>query len=106
MNNATSSATKLTAIAVLIFTAATLVVVAVTMAVTGSDHAALALNKNDGGKKSGSGIASGNEGVSLPTITIQKQKCQTAGGTSPVTGACIATSTNTVTESGGVIGEP
>jgi hypothetical protein len=100
-----NNTTNLTAIVVLIFTTATLAV-AGTIAVGGSDHAALAWKKNDGGKKSGSGIASGNEGISVPTITIQKQKCQSAGGTSPITGACIATSTNTIDESGGTNGEP
>ena len=45
-----------------------------------------------------------NNGISVPTDTKQKEECQTAGGTSPVTGACIATSTNTVVESGGVVG--
>src|SRR5437867_3563420 len=45
-----------------------------------------------------------NSGISVPTITVQNQECTTAGGTSPITGACIATSTNTVTESGGVVG--
>jgi hypothetical protein len=106
MNNTTSTTTTnlTTAIVVLIFTTATLAV-AGTIAVGGSDHAALAWKKNDGGKK-GSGIASGNEGISVPTITIQKQKCQSAGGTSPITGACIATSTNTIDESGGTNGEP
>jgi hypothetical protein len=45
-----------------------------------------------------------NSGISVPTITVQNQECTSAGGTSPITGACIATSTNTVTESGGVVG--
>ena len=47
----------------------------------------------------------GNDGISVPTDTQQKQECETAGGTSPVTGSCIATSTNTITQSGGVLGE-
>jgi hypothetical protein len=107
MNNTTSTTTiNLTAaIVVLIFTTATLSV-AGTIAVGGSDHAALAWKKNDGGKK-GSGIASGNEGVSIPTITIQKLKCQSAGGTSRIESeSCTAASTNTIDESGGVNGEP
>ena len=58
-----------------------------------SDHVAFAKKK---GFK--------NSGIAVPTITAQLQKCTTAGGTSPITGACIATSTNTVTESGGVVG--
>jgi hypothetical protein len=56
-----------------------------------------------------------NKGIAVPTITAQEQKCETAGGTatdslgyvtvigSPITGSCIATSTNTVTESGGAV---
>jgi hypothetical protein len=47
-----------------------------------------------------------NKGIAIPNLTAQQQKCVTAGGTSPVTGSCIATSTNTVTESGGVVGGP
>jgi hypothetical protein len=94
-----NNTTNLTAIVVLIFTTATLAV-AGTIAVGGSDHAALAWKKNDGGKKSG------NDSISVPIITIQKQKCQAAGGTSPIDGSCTATSTNTVDESGGVNGEP
>ena len=47
----------------------------------------------------------------LRTVVLQYQPLPpnsknvlAAGGTSPITGACIATSTNTVTESGGVVG--
>jgi hypothetical protein len=99
-NNNTTTTNLTAAIVVLIFTTATLAV-AGTIAVGGSDHAALAWKKNDGGKKSG------NEGVSVPTITITKQKCQSAGGTSRIESeSCTATSTNTITESGGVVGEP
>jgi uncharacterized membrane protein len=47
-----------------------------------------------------------NSGIAVPTITAQEQKCTAAGGTSPITGACIATSTNTIDESGGVVGGP
>ncbi|MDQ6863008.1 MAG: hypothetical protein M3044_04220 [Thermoproteota archaeon] len=47
----------------------------------------------------------GNDGISLPTDTKQKQECQTAGGTSPVTGSCLAASINNVTNDGGVMGE-
>jgi hypothetical protein len=63
-----------------------------------SDHFAFAHKK---GKKS-----LVNNGIAVPTITAQLQKCSTAGGTSPITGACIATSTNTIDESGGVVGGP
>ena len=56
-----------------------------------------------------------NSGIAVPTITAQKQKCETSGGGatdslgyvtvtgSRITGSCIATSTNTVTESGGIV---
>ena len=63
-----------------------------------SDHAALAHKK--GVKKFE------NSGIAVPTITAQQQECTAAGGTSPITGACIATSTNTIDESGGVVGGP
>jgi hypothetical protein len=63
-----------------------------------SDHFAFAHKK---GKKSFE-----NSGIAVPTITAQLQKCSTAGGTSLITGACIATSTNTVDVSGGVTGGP
>jgi hypothetical protein len=62
-----------------------------------SDHFAFAHKK---------GVKVKNSGIAVPTITAQLQKCTAAGGTSPITGACIATSTNTVTESGGVVGGP
>ena len=61
-----------------------------------SDHFAFAHKK---GKKSFE-----NSGIAVPTLTAQPQKCVSAGGTSPITGACIATSTNTIDESGGVVG--
>jgi hypothetical protein len=57
-----------------------------------SDHAAFAHKK---------GVK--NSGIAIPVITAQQQKCETAGGTSPIDASCIATSTNTVTESGGVV---
>ena len=44
-----------------------------------------------------------NSGIAVPTITAQLQKCQAAGGTSPIDTSCTADSTNTVTESGGVV---
>ena len=67
-----------------------------TVAMLSSSAAAYGGNRENGG----------NSGISVPTITAQNQSCQTAGGTSPITGACIATSTNTVTESGGVVAGP
>jgi hypothetical protein len=60
-----------------------------------SDHAAFAHKK-----------AFVNKGIAVPTITAQLQKCTAAGGTSPIDTSCTATSTNTVTESGGVVGGP
>jgi hypothetical protein len=47
-----------------------------------------------------------NTGISIHGKIVQKQKCQTAGGTSPITAACTATGTDTITNSGGVIGTP
>jgi len=47
-----------------------------------------------------------NKGIAIPTITAQQQKCVAAGGTTPITGSCIATSTNPIDESGGVVGGP
>jgi hypothetical protein len=46
----------------------------------------------------------GNDGISVPTDTQQKQECQTAGGASLITGSCTALSTNTITQSGGLLG--
>ena len=62
-----------------------------------SDHFAFAHKK---------GVKVKNSGIAVPTLTAQPQECIAAGGTSPITGACIATSTNTVTESGGIVGGP
>jgi hypothetical protein len=47
----------------------------------------------------------GNNGISVPTDTQQKQECQTAGGTSLITGSCTALSTNVITQTGGILGE-
>ena len=47
-----------------------------------------------------------NTGISVHGKIAQKQKCQTAGGTSPITGSCTATATETIDNSGGVIGTP
>jgi hypothetical protein len=44
-----------------------------------------------------------NTGVNVPTDTDQKQNCQTAGGTSAISGSCIGSSTDTITQSGGVL---
>jgi hypothetical protein len=60
-----------------------------------SDHSAFAHKK---GLK--------NSGIAIPTLTAQPQKCVAAGGTSPISGSCIATSANTIDESGGIVGGP
>ncbi|MGA9150013.1 MAG: hypothetical protein WBZ36_05495 [Candidatus Nitrosopolaris sp.] len=44
-----------------------------------------------------------NTGVNVPTHTNQKQECQTVGGTSGITNSCQTTSTDTVTQSGGML---
>jgi hypothetical protein len=41
-------------------------------------------------------------GLNVHTNTQQKQECNTAGETSPISGSCHATSTNTITQSGGI----
>jgi hypothetical protein len=74
-----------------------------------SDHSAFAHKKMVNKKVVNKKVAKKafvNTGILVPTITLQKQECETAGGTSAVTGSCTATSTNTVTESGGVMNEP
>ncbi len=44
-----------------------------------------------------------NTGINVPTDTDQKQDCQTVGGGSPITDSCRATSTDTITQSGGIL---
>src|SRR5437868_2207944 len=94
---------KTTTVLVAIAALAAILVVAGSVAAA-SDHAAFAHKK---------GFV--NKGIAVPTITAQEQKCETTGGGatdslgyvtvigSPITGSCIATSTNTVTESGGAV---
>ena len=88
---------KTTTLLFTIVALAAALVAASTIAATalGSDHSAFARKKAHNGLK--------NKGISTPTTTKQPQLCITAGGNSPITGACTATSTNTVTESGGVV---
>ena len=43
-----------------------------------------------------------NTGVNVQTDTAQKQNCETAGGSSPMSGSCTATSTDNVMQSGGI----
>ncbi len=96
---------------VLIVIALAAVMVAGTIAV-GSGNMAFA-KSGSGGKMSsphkahdkGNGNGNGNEGISVPTDTQQKQECQTAGGTSPITASCTALSTNLNSQLGGLLGE-
>ena len=44
-----------------------------------------------------------NTGINVPTDTDQKQNCLTAGGNSGISASCTATSTDTVTQSGGIL---
>ncbi|HYA83685.1 MAG TPA: hypothetical protein VEH06_09600 [Candidatus Bathyarchaeia archaeon] len=44
-----------------------------------------------------------NQGVNVQTDTNQKQDCLTAGGSSGISGSCTASSTDTVTQSGGIL---
>jgi hypothetical protein len=44
-----------------------------------------------------------NTGVNVQTETNQPQTCQTVGGTSGISGSCVGTSTDTVTQSGGIL---
>jgi len=44
-----------------------------------------------------------NTGVNVQTDTAQKQNCETAGETSPMSGSCNANSADTVSQSGGVL---
>jgi hypothetical protein len=88
--------------------AAILVAAGTIAAATGSFQSAFA-------HKNGANKSFENSGIAVPTITAQKQKCETTGGGatdslgyvtvtgSEITGSCIATSTNTVTESGGAV---
>ncbi len=64
----------------------------------GSGRIALAVHDNDT-------IVShfNNTGVNVQTDTNQKQECKTAGGASGITGSCTAASTDTVTQSGGIL---
>ena len=44
-----------------------------------------------------------NTGVNVQTDTAQKQNCETAGGSSGLTNSCTASSTDTISQSGGVL---
>jgi hypothetical protein len=71
---------------------AALAAVLVGASAMGSGHMAFANNVN-------------NTGINVPTDTQQKQECETAGGSSGVTNSCTAASTDTVTQSGGIMKE-
>jgi hypothetical protein len=72
--------------AVLVAIAALAAVLVGSTSAIGSGHMALAGNVT-------------NTGINVPTDTQQKQECETADGTS------AATSTHTITQSGGLLGE-
>ena len=76
--------------------AAVLVATGTIAAATGSYHSAFA-------HKKGANKSFQNSGIAVPTITAQQQECSTAGSTSPIDTSCTATSTNDVTESGGIV---
>jgi hypothetical protein len=44
-----------------------------------------------------------NTGVNVPTDTNQKQNCETAGAMSGISTSCTASSSDTVTQSGGIL---
>ncbi len=81
---------------VLVAIAALAGVLVVSTSAIGSGHMALAANDNVT-------KVFNNKGVNVQTDTNQKQECQTAGGTSGITNSCTATSTDTVTQSGGIL---
>jgi hypothetical protein len=83
---------------VLVAIAALAGVLVVSTSAIGSGRIALAVHDNDT-------IVShfNNTGVNVQTDTNQKQECKTAGGASGITGSCTAASTDTVTQSGGIL---
>jgi hypothetical protein len=44
-----------------------------------------------------------NTGINVQTDTNQKQDCQTAGASSGISGSCLATSTDKVNQTGGIL---
>jgi hypothetical protein len=60
-----------------------------------------------GGQSSGSSnsllVDGSNTGINVQTDTNQKQDCETAGETSPITTSCTASSTNSIAQSGGIL---
>jgi hypothetical protein len=47
-----------------------------------------------------------NSHINVETDTNQGQACETAGGTSPISGSCTASSTDTISQRGGVVQSP
>ena len=84
---------------VLVAIAALVGMLAVSTVAIGSVHKALAADTKTITKT----IRINNTGVNTPQDTDQKQECLTAGGTSSITGSCTASSTDTITESGGLL---
>jgi ABC-type phosphate transport system substrate-binding protein len=80
MNRKTTNLTKHKAALGLVAIAALAAVLVAGAAAVGSGHMALA---NSGNK------TKENDGISIPTKTHQKQECQTAGATSPITAFTI-----------------
>jgi hypothetical protein len=97
MKNHTTPTTVLT-VAVL----AAVLVVACTLSAAAALQPAVASGNYGSGEKNGGSPS--DPGISVTTNTDQLQNCQTAGGTSPIDSSCTATSTNTIDESGGVLG--
>jgi hypothetical protein len=92
MNHEMRSITKNNKTPAVLVAIAALAAVLVGASAIGSGHMALAGNVT-------------NTGINVPTDTQQKQECETAGGTSPITSSCTAASTDTVTQSGGIMKE-
>ena len=78
---------------------------AIALVLTGSLHMAFAQRGGFGRPPPGNSITKtiDTQGVNIQTGTDQKQDCRTIGGNSPISGSCTATSSNTVTESGGIL---
>src|SRR5215831_2405660 len=57
----------------------------------------------NGGNGDSVSVDGSNTGINVPTDTNQKQDCLTAGASSGITNSCTASSTNTVTQSGGIL---
>jgi hypothetical protein len=86
---------------------------AVGNAARGGGHGGGGHGGGHGGTGTSSGTSSGssngllvdenNTGISVQTDTDQKQDCLTAGGSSPISGSCVANSNDQITQSGGIL---